>query len=80
MELYIRDNKELFDKLYKHKEAIEIELEINLIWDRINNKKASRIKYYIPNLNFDDHSNYDILMNKTIDIAVKMRNVFKKYL
>lgn len=80
VELYIRDNKELFDKLYKHKEAIEAELEINLIWDRINNKKASRIKYYIPNLNFDDHSNYDILMNKTIDIAVKMRNVFKKYL
>jgi len=27
-----------------------------------------------------DHSNYNELMNKTIDLAVLMRNVFKKYI
>ena len=31
-------------------------------------------------LNFDNHSNYDELMNKTIDLAVLMRNTFKKYI
>ena len=28
-------------------------------------------------MDFDDHSNYDALMNQSIDTAVKMRDVFK---
>ena len=43
VEFYINDNKELFDNLYTHKERIESELDISLIWDRLDNKKASRI-------------------------------------
>ena len=38
------------------------------------------IKTYIKGLNFDDHSNYDKLMNQIIDITIKMRRVFKDYL
>ena len=30
--------------------------------------------------NYDNHSNYDELMNKVIDTAVKMRDTFKKYI
>lgn len=78
--LYINDNKDLFDNLYENKEDIESELGINLIWDRLDSKKASRIKYCINGLNFDDHSNYNDLMNQIIDIAVKMKKVFKKYI
>lgn len=80
VELYITDNKELFDKLYERKNEIEQELGFNLDWRRLNNSKASRIVYHIKGLNFDDHSNYNELMNKTIDLAVLMRNVFKKYI
>lgn len=80
VELYITDNKELFDKLYKRKDEIEQELGFNLDWRRLDNSKASRIVYHIKGLNFDDHSNYNELMNKTIDLAVLMRNVFKKYI
>ena len=80
VEVYINDNKELFDSLYKNREEIEKLLEVTLIWDRLDNKKASRIKYLIPGLNFDDHSNYDSLMNQVIDFALKMRDVFKRYL
>ncbi len=76
----ISDNKDLFDTLADHKEEIEEELGFELIWDRLDGKKASRIKYRIDGLNFDDHSNYNELMNKTIDVAVKMRDTFKKYL
>lgn len=46
----------------------------------INKSKASRIVTFIKNLNFDDHGNYNELMNKTIDLAVSMRDVFKKYI
>ena len=80
VELYITDNKELFDKLYERKYEIEQELGFNLDWRRLDNSKASRIVYHIKGLNFDDHSNYNELMNKTIDLAVLMRNVFKKYI
>lgn len=80
VELYITDNKELFDKLYSRKDEIEEELGLQLDWRRLDNSKASRIVYHIKGLNFDDHSNYDELMNKTIDLAVLMRNTFKKYI
>lgn len=80
VELYITDNKELFDKLYQKKDEIEDDLGFKLDWRRLNNSKASRIVTFIKGLNFDDHSNYNDLMNKTIDLAVLMRNTFKKYI
>ena len=33
----------------------------------------------IEGLNFDDHSNYDELMNETIDKAQIFARVFRKY-
>lgn len=80
VELYIDNNKELFDKLFEQKENIESELGLKLEWDRLNTKKASRIKYYIDGLDFDDHGNYESLMNQSIDTIVMMRNTFKKYI
>ena len=80
VELYITNNKELFDKLYERKEDIENDLGFKLDWRRLDNSKASRIIYRIKGLNFDDHSNYNELMNKTIDLAVLMRDTFKKYI
>ena len=79
VELYINDDKELFDKLYANKEKIEQELGLNLDWQRLNDKKASRIMHRIEGLNFDDHSNYDELMNETIDKAQIFARVFRKY-
>ena len=79
VELYINDSKELFDKLYQCKNDIESKLGFALIWDRLDGKKASRIKYHIKGLNFDNHDNYSELMDTTISIAVKMRDVFKNY-
>lgn len=79
VEVYINDKKELFDSLYKNKAAIEEKLGFEMVWDRLDNKKASRIKYQIPGLDFDDHSNYEELMNRVIDIAVKVRDVFSSY-
>ena len=80
VEMYISDSKSLFDRFYQNKDDIETELGFSMIWDRLDNKKASRIKYQIPGLDFDDHSNYDELMNQIIDIVIKVRDVFKRYL
>lgn len=80
VELYITDNKEFFDKLYQRKDEIENDLGFKLDWRRLNNSKDSRIVTFIKGLNFDDHSNYNELINKTIDLAVLMRDTFKKYI
>ena len=71
VELYINDDKQIFDNLYQKKEKIENELGLSLDWQRLDGKKASRIMYRIPGLDFDNHSNYDELMNEIIDKAGK---------
>ena len=63
-DLNMYDSKEqLYDSLFENKEEIESKLGLQLDWQRLDDKKASRILYRIPGLNFDDHSNYDALMN-----------------
>lgn len=80
IDLYIRDNKELFDHFHGSAPQIEADLGFTMDWDRLEGKKACRVRYVIEGLNFDDHSNYPELINQVIDVAVAMRRVFKKYL
>lgn len=80
LDVYINDNKALFDRLQESADAIQAELGFELDWNRMDDKKASRIKYSIPGLNFDDHSNYPQLIDEVITKIVQMREVFKQYL
>lgn len=80
LEIYINDNKALFDSLYCCKDEIENKLEMHFQWDRLDTKKASRIKHFIPGLNFDDHSNYDALMDEIIEKSIRMKKVFREYI
>lgn len=80
VELYIKDNKDLFDNLFEQKDEIESKLEITLHWERLDGKKAARIRTYIKGLNFNRQINYPDLMDKTIGRVVKMRDVFRGYL
>lgn len=77
VELYINSNKALFDKLYEDREEIEKQLGFKMDWQRLDTAKASRILYRINGLNFDDHSNYDALIDEAIDKVIKMKSVFK---
>lgn len=80
IEVYINDSKEMFDRLYESSTQIEQELGFSLDWQRLDDKKASRIKYFIPGLNFADHSNYPQLIDEVIDKIVRMRTVFRAYM
>ena len=78
--LWIGDSKELFDKLYMEKDAIESELGFALDWDRLDDKKASVICYCFDGLDFKNKENYPELMNKAIDYVVLFRKVFSKHI
>ena len=80
VELYINNNKNLFDRLFQKKTDIEDALDMQFDWDRLEGKKACRIKHTIQGLDFEDQSNYDDLMDEIIDKVVRMRKVFKKYI
>ena len=78
--LYMVDDKEFFDKLYENKKNIENELGLKLEWLRECSGNVSRVKYNVSGLNYNNHSNYDELINKSIEIASKMQRVFKRYI
>ena len=67
VEVYIPDNKDLYDNLFSHKDEIELKLGFTMDWERLDDKKASRIKYNISGLNFEKQKNYPELMSKTIE-------------
>ena len=77
--LWIADNKERFDYMKQHKTEIEAAMGMALSWERLDNKKSSLICTYIKGLDFKKQENYPELMNKSIDLVVKMRDVLKEY-
>ncbi len=79
--LYIPNNKDLFDKLYTHKDEIESAAKgISMEWMRMEGKKASRIFTRIDGLNIDNHDNYDSLVLQTIERAARIRDVFVPFI
>lgn len=78
--LYITNDKEWFDKLYLHKEEIEQEIGFKLDWKRDCSETVSRVSYNLKGLNYENKENYSDLMNQMIDIILKMKMVFKKYM
>lgn len=78
--VWIGDNKGLFDKFYANKDQIEAVCGFELEWNRLDNKKASFVCTYIPDLDFDNTSNYAELMNKSIDLVLTIRKAFVPYL
>jgi len=78
--LYIKDNKELFEDLLKNKTNIETAFGESLNWEKLENKKASRISMNIPELDFDNQENYSDLINQTIDKVVALSKAMKPYI
>lgn len=74
-QIWIDDNKSLFDYLHESKDKIEEELGYELEWARLNDKKASYIAI-IKNSNIRDESNWDKLIKWQLDTASKFYDVF----
>ena len=78
-EWYISNDKDLYHKLYSHKDAIEKEMGMKLEWYELPEKKASRILTWLT-VDFDNKSTWPKQFDWLTDVAVKMKRTFKKYL
>lgn len=78
--LWISDNKQLFDKMYEHRDEIERVAGFPLKWERLDAKKASLFSTEIKGLNFNNQSNYNELIDKTIDYVLRLRAAVTPYL
>ncbi len=78
VELYIANNKELYDRFYSHKDEIEKIVGCSLDWRRLPEKKASRI---IVKSQFDLSDT--TLLNDEIswikEYSMKFKKAFSKY-
>lgn len=79
VEWYISDDKDLYHKFYSYKDEIENEMGINLEWNELPNKKASRILVY-KTVDFDNKEDWTKQFDWMINMAIKMKRSFKKYL
>ena len=79
VEWYISDDKELFHKFHSHKTEIETEMGMELDWRELPDKKASRILVTHP-ADFENRDSWPEQFDWVMDVALKMKKVFKKYL
>ncbi len=79
VELYINDDKELFKNLFEHKEEIESDMGMVLDWRELPERKASRILLE-KNVQLGDREEWSEQFAYIMDVLLKMRKTFKKYL
>ena len=79
VELYIEDDKDLFDSLLQNKKEIESETGLKFEWKGLPGKKGSRI-ITAKKVDFADKQQWPQQFDWLIDTMLKMKTTFKKYL
>ena len=79
LELYISDDKVLFNSLLEHKSEIENQSGLVFDWQALPEKKASRILITKP-AQFDEKSQWAAQFDWIMDTMIKMKTTFKEYL
>lgn len=76
-ELYLsrgltEENKYIFDQLYVEREKIETEFDGKLIWERLDDKKACRIKHMLEDVSYFEKDDWDKMIDFMIDGMIRM--------
>jgi uncharacterized protein with ParB-like and HNH nuclease domain len=74
------ENKQIFNSLFRNKQAIEYAFGDELDWDRKDNQRSSEIgkKYDFRTIN--DRATWSDIQEKMIKGMVRLENVFEKYI
>ena len=72
------ENKDFFDRLYDDREAIETEFGAALEWERLDNKRASRVAVYRPGSIEDSSEDLQEIHEWGIENLLRFKKVFGK--
>jgi len=75
-EIYISDNKQAFKNLESQKREIEAELGLELSWEYLEGKKASRIAIYREDANLYDESRWNEYAEWHVSTFERLHKVF----
>lgn len=79
VELYINEDKELYHQLFQSRTAIEAEAGLKYDWRELPERKASRIVVE-KQVNLLNKSEWIAQFDWIIDVMIRTKNTFKKYL
>ena len=74
----LQENNVIFDKLYEQKDKIESTFGKKLTWERLDDKRACRIKYESADVNVFDKDNWDEMIKFMTSNMVMMEKAFKE--
>ena len=80
VELYINEDKELFDELLQNKETIESDAGLVFDWRKLPEKKASRIIVVKSGIAFDNQAQWEEQFRWITSTMIKMKLALKKYI
>lgn len=74
------ENKMIFDFLYRYKDSINKEFGDNLIWERADDQKTSRIGYRLKGVSIFDKDDWDKMMDFMIISMINLERSLKPYI
>ena len=74
------ENKILFDSLALHKTTIEANFGEALDWERMDDKKSSRVSFYRPGMNYFNEEEWPEIISFLIKYVNKLESSIKPYL
>jgi hypothetical protein len=88
VELYIdrgkeqdKENKDIFDKLFNHRDEIEKSFGEPLEWERLEGKRACRIRKRISSGGYrDEEDKWPIIHEKMIEAMIKLEKSLRPYI
>ncbi len=78
VEFYISNDKSIYHKLLPYREEIETDIGFALDWRELPDKKASRIIIEKP-VNLDEYNEWNSQFDWIIDMCIRFKNAFKKF-
>ena len=70
-------NKNTFDSLIKSKLEIEETFGGSLIWDRLDDKRASVIRFFIEQYGLQEKEKWAQLQDQMIETMIKFEKIFQ---
>lgn len=74
------ENKEIFDRIYAHKDQIEASFGDQLTWQRLDEGKGSRVGYWLFDVSVFNKDNWDQMIDFMTNNMIKFEGAMKSVL